>query len=252
MIHFNKNWQFNLLGIYNFNSYGSFQNLIQFIENNHKKIEGDIVEAGVYRGNSLLSIALLLKKLGSSKKVYGFDTFSGFPPVYHEKDNLKEFDNLFDENLIDKEHLDAVRLNQRLLQNFHNKNTRENTQNISSSGEFEETSLKILNKKIEYLQLENVVLVQGDFSETMKNSQGIDKVMSAVIDCDLYESYQDSLNFIWPKLSKGGFIHLDEYYSLKYPGARRATLEFINDKPDAFLDEKSLDGDFERWFLTKK
>ena len=123
---------------------------------------------------------------------------------------------------------------------------------ISSSGEFEETSLKILNKKIEYLQLENVVLVQGDFSETMKNSQGIDKVMSAVIDCDLYESYQDSLNFIWPKLSKGGFIHLDEYYSLKYPGARRATLEFINDKPDAFLDEKSLDGDFESWFLTKK
>ena len=172
--------------------------------------------------------------------------------MYHEKDNLKEFDNLFDENLIDKEHLDAVRLNQSLLQNFHNKNTRENTQNISSSGEFEETSLNILNKKIEYLQLDNVVLVQGDFSKTMKNSQGIDKVMSAVIDCDLYESYQDSLNFIWPKLSKGGFIHLDEYYSLKYPGARRATLEFINDEPDAFLDEKSLDGDFERWFLTKK
>ena len=55
----------------------------------------------------------------------------------------------------------------------------------------------------------------------MKNSQGIDKVMSAVIDCDLYESYQDSLNFIWYKLSKRGFIHLDEYYSLKYPGARR-------------------------------
>ena len=64
----NKNWQFNLLGIYNFNSYGSFHNLIQFIKNNHHKIEGDIVEAGVFRGNSLLSIALFLKKLGSSKK----------------------------------------------------------------------------------------------------------------------------------------------------------------------------------------
>ena len=74
----------------------------------------------------------------------------------------------------------------------------------------------------------------------MKKSHGIDKVMSAVIDCDLYKSYQDSLNFIWPKLSEGGFIHLDEYYSLKYPGARRATLEFISDKPDAFLNEKVL------------
>ena len=44
----NKNWQFNLLRIYNFNSYGSFHNLIQFIKNNHHKIEGDIVEAGVF------------------------------------------------------------------------------------------------------------------------------------------------------------------------------------------------------------
>ena len=128
MIHFNKNWQFNLLGIYNFNSYGSFQNLIQFIENNHNKIEGDIVEAGVYRGNSLLSIALLLEARLFKKSLWIYDTFSGFPKLYHEKDNLKEFDNLFDENLIDKEHLDAVRLNQGLLQNFHNKNTRENTQ----------------------------------------------------------------------------------------------------------------------------
>ena len=252
MKRLNKNWHFNLLGIYNFNSYGSFQNLFQFIENNHNKIEGDIVEAGVFRGNSLLSIALFLKKLGSSKKVFGFDTFSGFPPVYHERDNFKEFDNLFNENLIDQEHLDAVKLNQSILKDLHNKNINGNTQNISSSGEFEETSLKIINKKIEYLELDNVILIQGDFSETMKKSQDIDKVMSAVIDCDLYNSYQDSLNFIWPKLSKGGFIHLDEYYSLKYPGERRATLEFISDKPDAFLNEKSLDGDFERWFITKK
>ena len=85
MIHFNKNWQFNLLGIYNFNSYGSFQNLIQFIENNHNKIEGDIVEAGVYRGNSLLSIALLLKKLGSSKKFMDLIPFLGFPRCIMKK-----------------------------------------------------------------------------------------------------------------------------------------------------------------------
>ena len=76
--------------------------------------------------------------------------------------------------------------------------------------------------------------------------------MSAVIDCDLYKSYQDSLNFIWYKLSEGGFIHLDEYYSITYPVARRAPLEFMSDKPDAFLNEKCLNGDFERWFLTKK
>lgn len=251
MIPLDKHWQFNMLGIYNFNIPGSFQNLIQFIKENHNEIEGDIVEAGVYRGNSLLSIALFLKQLGSKKKVYGFDTFSGFPPIHHDKDKIREFDKLFKEKFINEEHLEAVKLNQSILENFHNKKIYKNIKNISSSGEFEETNIEMIKKKIEYLELDNVVLIEGDFAETMNKSHGIEKVMSAVIDCDLYKSYLESLNFIWPKLSRGGFIHLDEFYSLKYPGARRATLEFINHQSDARLEEKSLERDFERWFLTK-
>lgn len=251
MISFDKNWHYNILGIYNLNSDGSFSNLVDFIKKNHDKIEGDIIEAGVYRGHSLISLGLLLKELGSNKTIYGFDTFSGFPPIYHEKDKLKEFDALYYEGLITDEHLESVKLNQDILDRFSNKTFEENTKNISSSGEFQDTNLDLIKKKIEYLELDNIKLVQGQFSETMNNKIEIDKIMAAVIDCDLYESYLDSLNFIWPKLSEAGFIHLDEYYSLKFPGARRATHEFIESKKEAILKNKNSSQDFERWYLQK-
>ena len=251
MINLDKDWHFNMLGIYNFNKKGSFSNLVTFIRNNHMKLDGDVVEAGVYRGYSLISIAKLLKDLGSNKKVYGFDTYSGFPPTYHEKDKLQEFERLFDEGLVDADHFESVKLNEKLLKDFSHKTFEKNTKRISSSGEFENTSLELLQKKISYLELDNIVLIKGEFSETMRKSHNIKNIMAAVIDCDLYQSYIDSLNFIWPKLIQEGFVHLDEFYSLKYPGARRASLEFIEKNPDAFLHEHSENSDFERWFLKK-
>ena len=52
-----KNWQYGVLGIYNPSSKGSFNNLFNFLSENHLKINGDIAEFGVYKGHSLLSIA---------------------------------------------------------------------------------------------------------------------------------------------------------------------------------------------------
>ena len=46
-------------------------------------------------------------------------------------------------------------------------------------------------------------------------------------------------------------MYLDEYYSLKFPGARIATDEFFfdkNDKPEMYPRQTM---DFERWFVTK-
>ena len=63
-----NNSDFNLLGIENFNNSLRLKNYFKFIKKNHKKIEGDIFEFGVFRGRSLLSTALLLKSLNSKKK----------------------------------------------------------------------------------------------------------------------------------------------------------------------------------------
>jgi len=75
--------------------------------------------------------------------------------------------------------------------------------------------------------------------------------MAAFIDCDLYDSYLQSLNFIWPKLILGGIIQVDEYYSLKFPGARIACNEFLRDKKFSKIKYKNKNDNFERWILKK-
>jgi len=91
----NEDWEFNVLNIYNYNKAGPFDIFYKFIQKNHKNIKGDIVEAGVYNGRSLLATAYYLKQLKSKKLVYGFDSFGGFPKNEHPLDSLKNFDLLF-------------------------------------------------------------------------------------------------------------------------------------------------------------
>ena len=71
---------------------------------NHKKFAGDILEAGVYKGKSLITTAMLLKKLNSGKRVFGFDSFTGFPPIYHANDEINVFKKLLDDGEITPEH----------------------------------------------------------------------------------------------------------------------------------------------------
>lgn len=250
MLNLTDDWEFNVLGVYNFRKPGAFSSLFDFVRENHLRIEGDLVEAGVFRGSSLLGMALMLKELGSSKRVFGFDSFAGFPPVYHENDDLQKFEELFRSGRISKEHADAVRRNiewRKLLSGV-----TMNAANISTSGDFSGTSLEFVQKKIEILGLDNIVLVDGVYSDTMTSSRKApEKIMAALMDCDLYGSYMQTYNFVWPRLSQGGMIYLDEYYSLKFPGARIATDEFIQGKRAQLKMAPQVSGDFERWHIVK-
>ena len=106
-----NDWEFNVLNIYNFNKFGNLKYYFDFIKKNHKKIKGDIVEAGVFQGRSLIATALFLKELKSNKKVYGFDTFSGFPlkNKFHRFDNLDNWKKLKKSKLIDINHYHEVK-----------------------------------------------------------------------------------------------------------------------------------------------
>ncbi len=243
-------WEFNVLGIYNYRKPGKLEAYYSFIKENHDALDGDIVEAGVFNGKSLLSTALLLKRLGSKKKVYGFDSFSGFPPVYHEKDSLVRFRDLVENEVISEAHYTA----HKKLKNHRKflKKEKITVKNISSSDNFSKANLSLLKEKIEHLQLNNIVLVQGSFEKTMTDAQiQPQKIMAALLDCDLYNSYWQSLPFIWERLNKGGFVYLDEYYSLKFPGARIACNEYFEDKKDKPQLFSNKSGDFERWYVQK-
>jgi hypothetical protein len=43
------------------------------------KLPGDVAECAVYRGATLIPLALYAKQQGSAKLFHGFDSFEGFP-----------------------------------------------------------------------------------------------------------------------------------------------------------------------------
>jgi len=251
MIKLSKNWEFNVLGIDNFNIQEKLTPYYDFIRKNHKLIEGDICEVGVYRGFSLLATAMLLKELGSNKKIWGFDSFEGFPE-YHDNDSLEKFNELYVNGIISEEHYLDFKRNQEFKEFVLKKNV--DVKNISTSGDFSKNSLKDLEEKINFLELDNIKLIKGNFTDTMNDNLTEYKDISffaGLIDCDLYKGYQSSLPFIYKRLKPGSYVFLDEYYSLKFPGARIATDEFFSLKLEKPFMHAKMSGDFERWGFLK-
>jgi hypothetical protein len=186
-----EEWEFGVLDIYNYKKTGKLDEYFNFIKDNHSKIEGDICEVGVYKGSSIIATALLLKELNSNKKVFGFDSFSGFPS-YHDKDNLLNFKRLYEDQKISKEHYKKSLLNIQHKEFMLGEVAGPST--ISTSSDFSETSLSLLKRKIDYLGLDNIVLVDGSYSDTMNCKNTSQQLfMSALMDCDLYESHKISL-----------------------------------------------------------
>jgi O-methyltransferase len=56
------------------------------------------------------------------------------------------------------------------------------------------------------------------------------------IDVDLEQPTFDSLAFFYPRISSGGVILLDDHGYETCPGARKAALDFMADKPEPVLD----------------
>jgi len=251
-----NNFFYGVLGIENHNidTTTSHRFLFNAIRKNHHLINGDIFEFGVYKGYSLISLAILLKKIGSNKMVYGFDTFSGFPPNSSEQDNLENFELYkgihFEESLVN----DAI-LSKKIKENLAGKDI--NISNISSSLDFSNVTFEELENKITYLGLDNIKLIKGDFKDTIGSffDEYTGQVFAANIDCDLYDGYMSCLPYLCDRLSSNGYIHLDEYYSLKFPGARLACIEFL-ESIDPSLNitlkkNKTSKEEFERWYITK-
>ena len=243
-------FELNLLGVDEFHSQSNSRLRFWYnhIKKNAHKKDGDIFEFGVYRGHSLISAALILKKMKSKKKVFGFDTFSGFP-AYSKFDNLKNFYNskYFSKSIV-KKYEKFIKL-KKLNSSF----KKINPKSVATSGDFNKTSYQLVKKKIDYFKLNNIEIIKGPFKKTVPNffkNKNI-KISSCNIDCDLYEGYKITLPYAYNNLSKGGYIHLDEYFSLKYPGAKIATDDFCKKFHIKPKKQSVRKNEFERWFLTK-
>lgn len=181
-------------------------------------VPGDIVECGVYQGSSLGTLGLKIKEMRLNKKLWGLDSFKGFPSATPE--------DCIDDRL----------------------------PGTSAADYFADTSEERVASLIRRLGLdENVFLVAGYFEQTCP-SLPVHSISVLRMDCDLYHSYKTCLKYFYPKVTSSGWIVFDEYYSKKYPGARRAVDEFFADKPEKpILAQQYLtDSSYERWYVVKK
>lgn len=98
------------------------------------------------------------------------------------------------------------------------------TRDLHKKGDFSDTSAETV---LAYINSPNVaVLRKGYIPDTFSGLES-HRIAFAHIDLDIYKSVNDSLNFIWPRLSIGGFIVIDDYGFPSCPGARQAVDEFF-------------------------
>ncbi len=245
-----EKWEFNTLGIYDYKRPGHLDLWFNYIRLTESLIDGDVVEAGVYRGHTLLATALLLRELGSQKRVFGFDSFSGFPKpnLEHQSKIITSTSKL---DMSSHQQSQVVRLKQIKegleSESFLVARNAVSSREISSSGSFSDPQKDKLEQKIKFLGLTNIVLIDGFFNETMVTHNLPNQIYASFLDCDLHESYTTALQAIWPLLSRGSFVYMDEYYSLKFLEARVAVDAFLINKPFKKVSYSGLAfDDFER------
>jgi hypothetical protein len=168
-------------------------------------IKGSIVECGVYHGAGVMAWAKLseiLEPYNFLRKIYGFDTFGGFPSVSDV--DTKGNAAIAKVGYLDPQFDVLAEIRERIV-------------------EFDETRLLKHQDKI--------ILVQGDAMQTIpaflkENSHVL--VSLLYLDFDLYEPTLLALKEFLPRMPRGAVIAFDELHDPKWPGETVALLEALD------------------------
>ena len=142
-------------------------------------VPGDLIETGVWRGGASILMRAALKAYGESNRiVYVADSFAGLPPP--DKDYPQDADipyHTFTELAVSQEEVQA---------------------NFARYG--------LLDDQVRFLK--------GWFKDTLPAAP-IERLALMRLDGDMYESTMDGLKALYPKLSVGGFVIIDDYVLLE-------------------------------------
>ena len=156
-------------------------------------IPGSFVECGVWKGGSLLVVARALVELGvSDRDLFGFDTFTGMPAP--TEDDVR-YDG--------KQGADP------------------SSMNLPVAPSPEEVRRLVLASGY---PPERVHLVPGRVEDTVPGAAP-DTIALLRLDTDWYESTRHELEHLYPRLSSGGILIIDDYGH--WQGARQATDEYL-------------------------
>lgn len=98
---------------------------------------------------------------------------------------------------------------------------------LHAKGDFSDTSVEAVAQYVGHAGL--CVIRKGFIPQTFAGLESA-RIALAHVDVDIYRSVKDCLEFIWPRLSPGGFIVCDDYGFPTCPGARAAVDEFFAGK----------------------
>jgi hypothetical protein len=160
-------------------------------------LPGDVIECGVFRGNSLWNIGHTLKSLAPGKTVYALDSFEGFPPEQITNEDTTLFRPAF-----------------KLRNKF--KFAKDVPERI-------ESFLFAFGIKGE--------IRRGYFEATLPEFSMHDFCF-VHIDSDTYSSHIECLEALYNRVVRGGIIVFDDYNEPKWPGAKKAVDEFLSNRPE--------------------
>lgn len=101
----------------------------------------------------------------------------------------------------------------------------------TSTQDFSQTSIDLVMKKMPFpYQCE---IRKGYFPETIN---GLEETYCFVsLDADLYQPIYAGLEYFYPRLSKGGYIFIDDYNNEYYKGSKEAVREYCQKNSIAFV-----------------
>lgn len=158
-----------------------------------QRIPGDVVEFGCYVGTTSLVIRKLLDEYQASDKraFHVYDSFDGLPEKSEQDSSAAGVD------------FKAGKLWARKRDFIH---------------EFQSAGLR------------TPVIHKAWFNELGPNDVPA-QIAFAFLDGDFYSSMIDSLRLVWPRMTSGGFIVVDDYQREALPGVSRALRDFFQAKP---------------------
>ena len=165
-----------------------------------KNITGDVVELGCYRGMTSVEIQRVIAGWHSAKRLWLYESFAGLPSKV--------------------------------------------TQDNSPAGmQFKAGELPASKKEvIRFFKQAGLPLplIKKAWFYDLTPSDLPDRVSFAFLDGDFYESIMDSLKLVWPKLSEGAIVVVDDYQNEALPGAAKAVDEWLRTHKAGIKVEASL------------
>lgn len=169
-------------------------------------VKGSIVECGVFRGFGFMSwakLSTILEPENFTRRIYGFDTFNGFPSIAAQDENVRD--------------AQIIAMPQ--------------TGDLASSSKNELEALLGEYDRDRFLgHMNKAHLIEGDACETIPRfiKEHPHLVVSLLfLDFDLYEPTKAAIENFLPRMPKGSILAFDELDNPIWPGETQALLDTL-------------------------